>query len=247
MRVNQLAKSLSVTPDTVRFYTRIKVLQPVKNKTNGYHEYSEKDVSRLRFVLSARQLGFSVDDIQEILGQADMKKSPCPTVRRLIDQRLHETEQRYLNMVQLRERMVLAVKDWSDKPDKAPTGDVICHLIEEFRPTVFEVNMMVEQTNEIGEKEKSGGCCCSDKVKHQTEKTDRTTQISDLPLHTLVVKGATCGSCVAKIERALQSVAGVEEARMNLSTETAIVSGDVATKSLISALANVGFSVVKAK
>ena len=38
MRVHQLAKSLGVTLDTVRFYTRIKVLQPEKRKANGYHD-----------------------------------------------------------------------------------------------------------------------------------------------------------------------------------------------------------------
>ncbi|MDF1644968.1 MAG: MerR family transcriptional regulator [Pseudomonadales bacterium] len=132
MRVNQLAKTLGVTPDTVRFYTRIKVLQPKKSKSNGYREYSEKDISRLKFVLSARQLGFTVDDIQEILAQADKKESPCPTVRRLIDQRLHDTEQRFLEMVRLRERMVSAVDEWGGKPDRAPTGHMICHLIEDF-------------------------------------------------------------------------------------------------------------------
>lgn len=132
MRVNELAKLLDVTSDTVRFYTRISVLKPKKRKDNGYREYSEKDISRLRFVLSARQLGFTVGDIQEILAQADKKKSPCPTVKRLIEQRLHETEQLFLSTVKLRERMVIAVKDWSDKPDKAPTGHMICHLIEEF-------------------------------------------------------------------------------------------------------------------
>ena len=95
-------------------------------------EYSEKDISRLKFVLSARQLGFTVDDIQEILAQADKKESPCPTVRRLIDQRLHDTEQRFLEMVRLRERMVSAVDEWGGKPDRAPTGHMICHLIEDF-------------------------------------------------------------------------------------------------------------------
>ena len=137
MRVNKLAKTLGVTRDTVRFYTRIKVLLPEKNKDNGYREYSKKDINRLKFVLSARQLGFTVDDIQKILAQADKKKSPCPTVRRLIDQRLQETEQLFLSTVQLRERMVMAVKGWSDKPDLAPTGHMICHLIEEFTETSF--------------------------------------------------------------------------------------------------------------
>lgn len=138
MRVNELAKLLDVTSDTVRFYTRISVLKPKKRKDNGYREYNEKDISRLRFVLSARQLGFTVGDIQEILAQADKKKSPCPTAKRLIEQRLHETEELFLSTVKLRKRMVVAVKDWSGKPDKAPTGHMICHLIEEFTQTSLE-------------------------------------------------------------------------------------------------------------
>lgn len=76
MKVIEVARLLGVTADTVRFYTRIKILNPTKSKANGYREYSDKDVNRLRFVLSARQLGFSVEDIQEILSHADRKNLP---------------------------------------------------------------------------------------------------------------------------------------------------------------------------
>ena len=92
MKVREVAKLLGITPDTVRYYARINILNPKRSKANGYRIYSEKDISRLRFVMSARQLGFSVEDIQEIVAHADKKRSPCPTVRRLIDQRLQETE-----------------------------------------------------------------------------------------------------------------------------------------------------------
>lgn len=132
MKVLEVAKRFGVSAETVRFYTRIEVLNPTKNKSNGYREYREKDLNRLRFVLCARQLGFSVGDIKEILAHADKKKSPCPTVRRLINQRLHEIEQRFDETLQLRERMQKAVVEWGQKPDKAPTGDMICYLIEEF-------------------------------------------------------------------------------------------------------------------
>lgn len=132
MKVLELAKRLGVTAETVRFYTRIEVLKPTRNQVNGYREYDEKDLNRLRFVLNARQLGFSVEDIQEVLAHADKKKSACPTVRRLIDQRLQETEQRFLETQKLRDRMKNAVEQWSKKPDKTPTGHMICHLIEEF-------------------------------------------------------------------------------------------------------------------
>ena len=132
MKVVEIARKVEVTADTVRFYTRIGILNPTKNYENGYREYSDQDVNRLRFVLSARQLGFSVEDIQKILGHADNKESPCPTVRRLIDQRLHETEQRFQEVKLLRERMTQAVAQWSKQPDKVPDGDMICHLIEGF-------------------------------------------------------------------------------------------------------------------
>ena len=106
---------------------------------------------------------------------------------------------------------------------------------------------MNKQTTEIKENEKKGGCCCAGKNQHQSEGADRSVQSNDSPLHTLAVKGATCGGCVEIIEGSLQSVAGVVEARMNLSTGIAIVSGDVAVESLISTLENVGFSAVKAE
>lgn len=132
MQVLDLAKRLGVTPETVRFYTRNGVLKPAINPDNGYRVYREREFQRLRFVLTARQLGFSVDDIQEILSHADQDEPACATVRRLIEKRLEETEKRFEETRRLRDRMKQAVSEWSQKPDKAPTGDMICHLIEEF-------------------------------------------------------------------------------------------------------------------
>ncbi|MFT5690951.1 MAG: DNA-binding transcriptional MerR regulator [Oceanicoccus sp.] len=130
MRVSQLAKTLDLSPDTVRFYTRIKMLQPQKNSTNGYWEYSEKDVLRMRFISSARQIGFSVNDIKKILAETDQKQSPCPLVQRLIEQRLSETSQRIEEMLLLRKRMYAAINEWNLNSDQAPIGKSVCDLIE---------------------------------------------------------------------------------------------------------------------
>tara|TARA_R110001592_G_scaffold336019_1_gene621118 strand:+ start:19464 stop:19892 length:429 start_codon:yes stop_codon:yes gene_type:complete len=132
MRVIEIAKQLGVTVDTVRFYTRINILKPTKDKTNGYRDYNDKDFNRLRFVLNARQLGFSVDDIKHILTHADNKTSPCPDLMRLIDRRLHEAEQRFAEALQLRERMLQTVLEWSEKSDKVSTDNMIFRLVEDF-------------------------------------------------------------------------------------------------------------------
>ena len=130
MQVKQFAKTMAVTPDTVRFYTREGLLAPAKNRTNGYHSFSYKEKVRLRFIMAARGLGFSVKDIHRILDVADTGTTPCPMVRELIELRLDEVEERYQEMARLRDRMQTAVKEWKSKPDREPTGDTICHLIE---------------------------------------------------------------------------------------------------------------------
>lgn len=135
MRVNQLASEIGITGDTVRYYTRIGFLNPEKDPSNGYKNYGSKDRRLLRFILSARQLGFSVRDIGEILHTAEKGVSPCPLARRLIQQRLEENEKSFQDTARLRQRMVNAVETWNQKPNRTPTGDMICHLIEEFDDT----------------------------------------------------------------------------------------------------------------
>lgn len=132
MRVAELARQLGVTADTVRFYTRNGFLKPVKNAQNGYRDYGDSDYRRLRFILSARQLGFTVDDIGQLLNEADAGKAPCPIARRLIEQRLEDVERRFEDTAVLLERMRGAAREWRRQPDRPPTGKTICHLIEHF-------------------------------------------------------------------------------------------------------------------
>ncbi|GFD67305.1 MerR family transcriptional regulator [Alteromonas sp. KUL106] len=129
MTVNEIATSLATTADTVRYYTRLGLVTPGKSD-NGYKFYSNSDQSRLRFILSARQLGFSVKDIKQILQEADHGKSACALVRKLIKTRLDETEKQFQEMLQLRKRMKRALKQWDVMEDKAPTSHMVCHLIE---------------------------------------------------------------------------------------------------------------------
>ncbi len=132
MKVSQLANTLKVAPDTVRFYTRIGFIKPEKDESNGYKQYGKKDLKRLRFILSARHLGFTVKDIKKILNESDQGKSSCPLVRKLIEKRLEETEQQFRETLALRDRMKQAVSEWKEKPNYEPSSEKICHLIEEF-------------------------------------------------------------------------------------------------------------------
>jgi DNA-binding transcriptional MerR regulator len=134
MKVTEIAKQLNTTSDTVRYYTRLNLLKPGK-LVNGYKYYSDSEVSRLKFILGARQLGFSVKDIKQIFNDADHGKSACPLVRTIIKKRLDETEQQFLAMLTLRKNMTNALLQWEKMDDKAPSKHMVCHLIESITLT----------------------------------------------------------------------------------------------------------------
>ena len=132
MQVNQLAKALNTTPDTVRYYTRIGLLHPEKNENNAYKHYSDADKQRLNFILCARQMGFSVEEVTRILAQADAGNGPCPQIRNIVEQRLTESQERLAQTLNLNQRLANCLAQWRKAPEQAPTGMMLRELIEEF-------------------------------------------------------------------------------------------------------------------
>tara|TARA_R110002167_G_scaffold254359_3_gene460585 strand:- start:389 stop:817 length:429 start_codon:yes stop_codon:yes gene_type:complete len=132
MRVKEVAKKLSVIADTERFYTRIQLFNPHTNPHNSCKEYSQSDLERLKLIVASRALGFTVDDITTIIAKADDHKFPCPTVRRNIEKRLEETERQFQGVIVPRARMIAAMEQWENIPDRVPNGHMICHMIESF-------------------------------------------------------------------------------------------------------------------
>lgn len=140
MRVSEIAKALNVSADTIRYYTRIGLVSPAKNDS-GYKDYSEKDFRKLRFVIRAKSLGFSLADIKTLIEISDHGETPCPMAREVISRNLEEMSQSIEESLALFERMKQAVNAWQDMPDQLPDGEMICHLIEEFIESVKEVRL----------------------------------------------------------------------------------------------------------
>ena len=130
MFATTLANKAGVSPDTVRYYTRIEMLKPDRNPDNGYRVYKKADVRRLRFILAARSLGFTLKDIKGIFSDAEQGESPCPRVRSLLELRMADAERRLRELNELHAKMETALASWSHLPDSHPTGDSVCTLIE---------------------------------------------------------------------------------------------------------------------
>jgi MerR family Zn(II)-responsive transcriptional regulator of zntA len=134
MIVNELAKLAGVTPHAVRYYAQIGLLKPTRNKRNGYQQFSEADVRRVRFIRRSQSLGFTLPEVAEIFRRSHQRETPCPLVRDIIRRRIEENAVLLNELVELRDRMKHALRKWRQLPDAVPTGDEICHLIESIDP-----------------------------------------------------------------------------------------------------------------
>ncbi len=66
-RIGELAKLADVTPDTIRYYEKQQMMDHDVRTEGGFRLYSDNDLQRLRFIRYARQLGFTLEAIRELL------------------------------------------------------------------------------------------------------------------------------------------------------------------------------------
>ncbi|MDQ6926730.1 MAG: MerR family DNA-binding protein, partial [Candidatus Eremiobacteraeota bacterium] len=85
LAIGALAARAGVTPEAVRYYEREGVIPPaVRTGAGRYRMYGEDDAERLRFVRRARDLGFSLGEVRELLAlAAGEREHPCAEVNRI--------------------------------------------------------------------------------------------------------------------------------------------------------------------
>lgn len=127
-----LAKRTNTPIYTIRHYTRIGLLKPSRDLRNGYKIYRQTDKDRLKFINSAKELGFTLAEIEEILDHAVQGDSPCPMVRDIVEHRVKENNEKIRQLKKLQSRLENALTLWRSMKNENPTGSSVCHLIESF-------------------------------------------------------------------------------------------------------------------
>jgi MerR family Zn(II)-responsive transcriptional regulator of zntA len=92
-RIGELAKRFEVKTDTLRFYDKYGLLTPSSHSESGYRIYNEADAERLRFILRAKAIGFSLTEIAELLSiELDKSNWACADVKGVVDIKLADVE-----------------------------------------------------------------------------------------------------------------------------------------------------------
>src|SRR2546430_10846738 len=95
-----------------------------------YRIYSEPDLKRLLFVRQAKSLGFSLDEIRDILRMRERGHCPCGEVITIAERHLRAVEQQLHNLSKFRDGLSRAVKQWKKSCSQTLSADAICALIE---------------------------------------------------------------------------------------------------------------------
>lgn len=101
--IGQLAKRTGVPIDTVRHYERIGLLWPATRLASGYRRYGDGQLKQLRFIRRAKALGFTLDEIRELLTLSAGRN--VQSIRKAASMRLADIERRIGELTRIRESL----------------------------------------------------------------------------------------------------------------------------------------------
>jgi len=99
LTIGAFARAAGVNVETIRYYQRRGLLSEPDKPYGGIRRYASAEVARVRFVKSAQRLGFSLDDIAELLKLAD--GAHCTEARELGERKLAEVRARLADLTRM--------------------------------------------------------------------------------------------------------------------------------------------------
>ena len=132
MEIREVSNHTGVPKKTIRYYEEIGLLPSPARKPNGYRDYSESDIHRLRLVAGARHLDIPLAEIKEILDMRDQGKAPCIVLLDLLASNADKIETHIHELKHLQAEL----RQLHDLGMTFPTNDVegkncVCHLVSE--------------------------------------------------------------------------------------------------------------------
>lgn len=116
-RIGDVAETLGLSVDTLRYYERIGLLPDVTRTESGIRRYDEDDLATIRFIKRAQLMNFSLAEIGALL---EFRKNPGRSkkrVRELAEAKLEEIDKRLLSLRELRKELGQLVRACSNESE----------------------------------------------------------------------------------------------------------------------------------
>lgn len=109
-RMGELAKKCNVNKETIRYYERIGIIPEPFRTDSGYRVYSEHVVNRLNFIKRMQELGFTLNEIDKLLGVVDRDEAKCHDMYDFTIQKLGDIQRKIQDLKRI-EQMLIDLKE----------------------------------------------------------------------------------------------------------------------------------------
>ena len=135
LKISELGQKTGLSPHTIRFYEKNGLIQASVRSESGYRYYNNADVRRAEFVKTARNIGFSLDDISQLLSiRVDKTAHSCQEVTDITRHKLDEVNARIAELQSMQKTLQLLLKSCCGGPEKA----IHCSIMDALEEGIVE-------------------------------------------------------------------------------------------------------------
>ncbi len=127
MRRKELAERTGIHPETLRFYERKGLIPSPPRLPSGYRDYPPETIDRILFIKRAKELGFSLGEIKELLSLNDNPPPNCEEVREKVRAKIVLLEEKIRDLRKIKEGLADLLKscDTRKRMDSCPILDIL--------------------------------------------------------------------------------------------------------------------------
>ena len=128
LTISELAKAADIPTTTLRYYERIRLVEPEDRSCGNYRLYGDQSLKKLKFIRAAQAIGFTLEDVKSLLADDEGNAPTCGNVRGLIEARLTDVEERLKDLRHVRKVLKSALAQCQDQKQTE-----CCHVVTELK------------------------------------------------------------------------------------------------------------------
>lgn len=134
LKIGELATLTNISRDTLRFYEKHGLILPSERNDAGYRLYCDEDVHRISFILSAKEVGFTLNEIHQLLDlKVTKEQASCQDVKQFVDAKIAIVNQRLIDIKRIK-RSLQTLSDACTGGDEPATQCTILEALNNQHP-----------------------------------------------------------------------------------------------------------------
>ena len=126
LKISELAAKTGLSAHTIRFYEKHDLIRASERSEAGYRYYNDSDIRRAEFVKAARNIGFSLEDISQLLSiRVDKTSHSCQEVTDITQHKLDEVNEKLSELESMQNTLQILLKSCCGGPEKATHCSII--------------------------------------------------------------------------------------------------------------------------